>query len=188
VQLKPISSCSLVTLLSQLLKDLPLFLFPTDLCSSACLTMFSFFFLNVCPIQFYFLRFTVVSPGSCFVAFHSSMLLILSGQCIFSIFFSDLFMKVCNFCVVSLSTFQVSASYSNTLLIVQLHILTFVSVETAFVLHMPSNGLNTCCALLILVSISGLLPHLKLQINFTCSAIFRKFGVKCHITRLFRFQ
>jgi hypothetical protein len=142
--------------------------------------MFSFFFLNVCPIQFYFLRFTVVSPGSCFVAFHNSMLLILSGQCIFSIFFSYMFMKVCNFCVVSLSTFQVSASYSNTLLIVQLHILTFVSVETAFVLHMPPNGLNTCCALLI--------PHLKLQINFTCSAIFRKFGVKCHITRLFRFQ
>jgi hypothetical protein len=78
--------------------------------------MFSFAFINVCPIQFHFLRFTVVFIGSCFVLFHNSMLLILSGQCIFSIVLNNnnLFMKDCNFCVVSLSTLQVSAPYSNT--------------------------------------------------------------------------
>jgi hypothetical protein len=109
VQLRLIASCSLVMLLHQLLRGLPLFLFPTSRCSSACLTMLSFAFFNICPIQFHFLHFTVVSMGSCFVMFHNSMLLILSSQCVFSIFLSDLFMKVCNFCQLFLSTIQVSA-------------------------------------------------------------------------------
>jgi hypothetical protein len=55
-------------------------------------------------------------------------------------------LKVCNLCVVSLLTFQVSAPYSNTLLIVRLNILTFVSLETTFVFHMSPSWLNICLA------------------------------------------
>jgi hypothetical protein len=95
--------------------------------------MLSFAFLNIYPIQFHFLHFTVVFTGSCFVLLHNSMLLILSSQCVFTIFLNDLFMKVCNFC----QLFFVNYLGFNTLLIVQLNILTFVAVEITSALRPP---------------------------------------------------
>jgi hypothetical protein len=147
VQLKPIASCSLFTLLS-----VEWFVpFP-----------FSYLVLVLQCCHLPFLMY-IQSNSICFVLlvpalFCSTIIVAYSGQCIFSIFLNNLFMKLCNFCVISLSTFQVKAAHSNTVLIVQLNILTFISAETTFVLHMPPSWLNACCALLILVSTSALLP------------------------------
>ena len=79
-QVCPLCFISSSTSLRQLLRGRPLFLFPWGFQVRACLVMLLGGFLSVWPIQVHFLRLIWVSMGSCLVASHSLMLLMVSGQ------------------------------------------------------------------------------------------------------------
>ena len=59
----------------------PLSLWHCGVHCSTCLAMLSSLLLSVWPVQFHFLLLSWSRTGSSFVFFHSSLLVILSGQC-----------------------------------------------------------------------------------------------------------
>jgi len=65
-------------------------LWPCGVHCSACLPTVSSFLLNVCLSQFYFLHLSCSCTGSSSVFFHSSLLDILSGQCILRSFVDNM--------------------------------------------------------------------------------------------------
>jgi len=105
------SSASLWTDLLHVCLGLPLLCFPCGFQSKASLSMASFPFLNVCPIQFHSRLLICVDISVSSFLLQSSSFEITSGQWIFKIFHKQRFMKVCNFEVVVLPTFHVSDLY-----------------------------------------------------------------------------
>ena len=72
---------------------------------------------------------------TCFAArcFHSSLLAILSGQCVLIVFFTkNLLMKASSLCIVFCVTVHVSGVYSNIAFTLDLNVFTFVAVPIIF--------------------------------------------------------
>ena len=113
-QLNPFSSASLRTDLLHVCLGLPLLLFPCGFQSRASLSMVSFPFLSVCPIQFHFRLLTCMDISVSSVLLHSSSFEITSSQWMFKIFHRQRLTKVCSFVVVVLTTFHVSDPYKST--------------------------------------------------------------------------
>ena len=106
-----------------------LFLLPCGFHESDSLVMFGLAFLRVWPIHLHRLWRISTSIGCWFVLRHSSWLLIISGQWIFSIFLRQVLRKVCNFFVLATVVLQVSAPYNRTGLTIELKMRSLVFVE-----------------------------------------------------------
>ena len=110
-QLIPLSNASLWTDLLHVCLGLPLLLFLCKFQSKASLSMASFPFLNVCPVQFHFRPLTCMDISVSPVLLQSSSFEITSGQSIFKIFRNQRLTKVCSFEVVVFTTFHVSSQF-----------------------------------------------------------------------------
>jgi len=85
LNLKPAVHNSLSRSLFQVFLGRPLHLWPCGIHLITCLTMLSSLHLSVCLIQFHILFWNCSKTGWSLVFFHSSLLVILSDQCIFRI-------------------------------------------------------------------------------------------------------
>jgi len=118
---------SLITDLLQLYFGLPRFLFPWGFQSRAAFGTSPSSFLNVWPIHLNFLFLISQFISSCPVTFHRSLLEIIFGHHILSIYLRLLFTKVCILCWISFVTSQVSHPYNSTAFTQALNILILVS-------------------------------------------------------------
>ena len=105
---------SLITDLIQLFFGLPLFLFPWGFQCRAAFGISPSSFLSVWPIHLNFLFLISKFISSCPVAFHRSLLEIIFGQHILSIYLRHLFTKVCILHWILFVTSQVSHPHSST--------------------------------------------------------------------------
>ena len=93
---------------------LPLFLFPCGFQCRAAFGISPSSFLNVWPIHLHFLFLISKFISSCPVAFHRSLLEIIFGHHILSMYLRHLFTKVCILLWISFVTSQVSHPYNST--------------------------------------------------------------------------
>ena len=89
----------------------PLFLVPWGVQSRACFVISPLFLRRVWPIHLHVFLLITVPISSWLVLFKSSVLDIVSGQYIFSIFLRHLLIKVCSCLMMALVVFQVSLPY-----------------------------------------------------------------------------
>ena len=106
---------------------LPLFLFPWGFQCRAAFGISPSSFLNVWPIHLNFLFLIYKFISSCPVAFHRSLLEIIFGHHILSMYLRHLFTKVCILCWISFMTSQVSHPYNSTDFTQALNILILIS-------------------------------------------------------------
>jgi hypothetical protein len=107
--------------LRHVLFGLTLLLYPWGFQSNAVFSITPASLRNVCPIQFHFLLFILISIGFCLVILHISSFVIFSVYFIFIIRPKHLFINVCNLLIIWLVVFQVSQAYNrDTLLVAQL--------------------------------------------------------------------
>jgi hypothetical protein len=118
---------SLITDLLQPFFGLPFFLFPWGFQSRAAFGTSPSSFLNVWPIHLNFLFLISKFISSCPVTFHRSLLEIIFGHHILSIYLRHLFTKVCILHRISLVTSHVSHPYKSTDFTQALKILILVS-------------------------------------------------------------
>jgi len=118
---------------------LPLLHFPCEFQSKASLSMASFPFLNVCPIQFHFHLLICMNISVSSVLFHSSSFEITSGQWIFKMFHNQRFTNICNFEVAVLATFHVSDPYNSTDFTLLRKTWSLVLVDIFLFLHTANN-------------------------------------------------
>ena len=129
------SSALLWTDLLHVCLGLPLLCFPCGFQSKASLSMASFPFLNVCPIQFHFRLLICMDISVSSVLLQSSSIEITSGQWIFKIFRKQQFTNICNFEVVVLATFHVSDPYNSTDFTLLRKMRSLVLVDISLFLH-----------------------------------------------------
>ena len=118
---------SLITDLLLLFFGLPLFLFPWGFQSRAAFGTSPSSFLNVWPIHLNFLFLISKFIPSCPVTFHRSLLEIIFGHHVLSVYLRHLFTKVCILRWISFVTSQVSHPYNSTDFTQALNILISVS-------------------------------------------------------------
>jgi len=118
---------SLITDLLQLFLGLLLILFPWGFQSRAAFGTSPSSFLNVWPIHLNFLFLLSKFISSCPLTFHRSLLEIIFGHHILSIYLRRLFTKVCILRWISFVTSQVSHPYKSTDFTQALNILILVS-------------------------------------------------------------
>jgi len=114
LQLFPLFSASLWTVLCHVCLGLPLLLFACGFQSKASLLMASCPFLCVCPILFHFCLLVYVDISIFPVFLQSSSFEITSSQCMFRICRKHWLTKVCSFEVLVFISFHVSDPYNNT--------------------------------------------------------------------------
>ncbi|VDP26355.1 unnamed protein product [Schistosoma curassoni] len=144
---------------------------------STCLGMQFADFRNVCPIYFQRLFLISSSPGSWFVLFHSSLLLIVSGQRTLSILCKQLFVNTFTFLMMVVVVLQVSSPYNRTVLAFVLMILTLTSVDICFEFHMSFNCRNAVIALPILAFTSASDPPHSSIILPSLFLVFSSFSI-----------
>ena len=108
----------------------PLFLVPWGVQSRACFVISPLFLRRVWPIHLHVFLLITVPISSWLVLFKSSVLDIVSGQYIFSIFLRHLLIKVCSCLMMALVVFQVSLPYRSTdfTLVLKMRILVLVVI------------------------------------------------------------
>ncbi len=146
----------------QVFLGLPLFRCPWGFHSKACFVTFVSFFRSVWPIHLHFLVLIWCSIGSWFVLFQRSLLEIVSGHRMPSMFRRHRFIKVWILLLDATVSFQVSEPYNRTDLTFELKILIFVLVLKARLQHMGHSIWKACCALVFLVAISSSVPPVVL--------------------------
>ena len=149
---------SLITDLLQLFFGLPLFLFPWGFQRRAAFGTSPSCFLNVWPIHLNFLFLISQFISSCPFAFHRSLLEIIFGHHILSIYLRHLFTKVCILLWISFVTSQVSHTYNITDFTQALDILILVSFRNDLDSHTFLSLENDPLAFCILTLTSLLVP------------------------------
>ena len=134
-QLIPFSNASLWTDLLHVCLGLPLLFYPCGFQSKASLSMASFPFLNVCPIQFHFRLLTCMDISVSSVLLQSSSFEINSGQWILKIFLKQRLTNVCSFEIVVFTTFHVSYPYNSSDLTLLRKMRSLVLVDILMFLH-----------------------------------------------------
>ena len=134
-QLFPLSNASLRTGLCHIYLGLPLLLFLCGFQSKASLSMASFPFLSVCPIQFHFHLMICVDISFSPILLQSSSFEITSSQWMFRILHKQQLTKVCNFEVVVFISFRVSDPYNSTELTLLWKMRSLVLVDILLFFH-----------------------------------------------------
>ena len=156
---------SLITDLLQLFFGLPRFLFSWGFQSRAAFGTCLSSFLNVWQIHLNFLFLISKFISSCPVTFHRSLLEIIFGHHILSIYLRHLFTKVCILRWISFVTSQVSHPYSSTDFTQALYILILVSFRNDLDSHTFLSLENDPLAFCILTLTSLLVPPFSATAN-----------------------
>ena len=155
---------SLITDLLQLFLGLLLILFPWGFQSRAAFGTSPSSFLNVWPIHLNFLFLLSKFISSCPLTFHRSLLEIIFGHHILSIYLRRLFTKVCILRWISFVTSQVSHPYKSTDFTQALNILILVSLRNDLDSHTFLSLQNAPLAFSILTLTSLLVPQFSATI------------------------